>query len=275
MTRDSAQSSKANGTIHDGRDQQPNGTMSFPQLRIPPDFMPKGAKSLARISEHGLGLGIVLSLSTILAGQLAWIEHYLWRLPFFIATLSLFHFLEFDMTARYNPTDAKVSSYLLFTNGQGYNIAHATAMLEITARYFLTHRGYLNLQFVSQDFSRMTVVMGLFLVVLGQLFRSLAMKQAGTSFNHLVQTTKKEDHVLVTRGVYAISRHPSYFGFFWWGVGTQILLGNPFCFLAYFSILWKFFNHRIRVEEKHLVTFFDERYLAYRKATRTLIPFIR
>lgn len=113
------------------------------------------------------------------------------------------------------------------------------------------------------------------LILLGQSFRSIAMKQAGTSFNHIVQSNKKEDHILITSGVYAISRHPAYFGFFWWGLGTQLVLGNLICFVAYAAILWRFFAHRIQVEERHLVNFFGGAYEEYRKTTPILIPFIR
>ena len=71
------------------------------------------------------------------------------------------------------------------------------------------------------------------------------MGTAGSNFNHIVQSEKKSDHVLVTEGVYAYLRHPSYFGFFWWGIGTQIVLGNVFCLVGYTVVLWRFFRRRI------------------------------
>ena len=266
--------------------QQPNGKIFgaqishheddhrplFPQLRIPPDFMPNGSKSLAKISEHAYGLGIVLGICVVAAAQLVYAEHYLWRIPFFVAALAVFHYLEFEMTARYNPTDAKISSFLLFTNGRAYNIAHTAAITEAFLRYRLTQDGHFSLPFLPAF--TISVPLGIMLIVLGQTFRSLAMKQAGTSFNHIVQSSKKEDHVLITKGVYSVSRHPSYFGFFWWGLGTQVLLGNPICFAGYAAILWKFFAHRIMHEEKHLVDFFGRDYDSYRRSTPVLIPFI-
>lgn len=45
---------------------------------------------------------------------------------------------------------------------------------------------------------------------------------AGTSFTHLISYDKRRDHRLVTRGVYSLFRHPSYVGWFWWSVGTQV-----------------------------------------------------
>lgn len=277
------QAAQPNGRIFDTQaDHHQNVPPLFPQVRISPEYMPNGRKSLSSIAENAVCLGIALGVSLMLAVQLAYAEHYLWRLPFFSAILALFHFLEFDMTARFNPPDAKVSSFLLFNNGRAYNIAHATAILEVLLRYWLTSSGDLATVVLPDTVQRnlqrlpvsVPVVLGIAFVGLGQAFRSLAMKQAGTSFNHIVQSSKKEDHVLVTSGVYRISRHPAYFGFFWWGLGTQLVLGNPICFAAYTVVLWKFFSHRIMHEEKHLISFFREDYLAYRKKTSVLIPFI-
>lgn len=258
------------------------GQYLIPQVRISPDFMPNGRRSLSGIATHAFGLGIVFGLCMMLTVQLAYWQHYLWRVPFFICTLSLFHYLEFDMTARYNPPDAKVSSFLLFTNGRAYNIAHTAAILETLVRFWFTTGGGVDWSPTStstygnsglSDFS-VSVIGGSCLILLGQGIRSMAMKQAGTSFNHVVQSSKKEDHVLITTGVYAVSRHPAYCGFFWWGLGTQLLLGNYICFIAYTTILWRFFSHRIRNEERHLVNFFGDDYLEYRRATPVLIPFI-
>jgi len=262
---------------HD-RDVQP----LFPQIRISPEYMPNGRRSLSGIAENAFCLGIAVGISSMLAVQLAYAEHYLWRLPCFISVIAVFHFLEFDMTARYNPPDAKVSSFLLFNNGKAYNIAHTAATVEILLRHWLTSNGYLTFTITPKAVSTslqqlpisISVVLGLTLVGLGQAFRSLAMKQAGTSFNHIVQSSKKDDHVLVTSGVYQVSRHPAYFGFFWWGLGTQLVLGNPICFVGYAVVLWKFFAHRIRREEKHLVSFFEQDYVEYRKKTSVMIPFI-
>lgn len=71
------------------------------------------------------------------------------------------------------------------------------------------------------------------------------MLHAGSNFNHLVQKEKRAGHVLVTRGVYRYLRHPSYFGFFWWGLGTQVVLGNVVCLVGYAVVLWRFFKRRI------------------------------
>jgi protein-S-isoprenylcysteine O-methyltransferase len=104
--------------------------------------------------------------------------------------------------------------------------------------------------------------------------RSVAMIHAGRSFNHLVQNRRREDHVLVTSGVYGVLRHPSYFGFFWWALGTQMVMGNVFSFVGYAVVLWRFFSSRIRHEEAYLVAFFGGEYVDYRRRVRTRIPFV-
>jgi protein-S-isoprenylcysteine O-methyltransferase len=119
------------------------------------------------------------------------------------------------------------------------------------------------------------------------------MAEAGTNFNHTLAKIKREGHVLVTTGVYAWLRHPSYCAFFWWALGTQVLVGNKICFLGYLLVLWNFFRRRIKGEsefidifvqllanspigeELTLVAFFGQDYVEYRKRTGTGIPFIR
>ena len=45
--------------------------------------------------------------------------------------------------------------------------------------------------------------------------------------SYSLQSTKREDHRLVTDGVYAWFRPPSYVGWLYWSVGTQLILCNP------------------------------------------------
>ena len=112
-------------------------------------------------------------------------------------------------------------------------------------------------------------------VVLGQALRTTAMWQAGSNFTHMVSTRKARGHVLVTEGVYRYSRHPSYCGWYWWCVGTQVLLCNPVCAAGYAWVSWRFFDGRVRREEAMLLQFFGNDYAEYRERTPVGIPFIR
>lgn len=53
------------------------------------------------------------------------------------------------------------------------------------------------------------------------------------------------------------------------------MLGNVACLMAYAYVLWRFFNGRIRGEEKLLTGFFGDEYIRYRERTRVGIPFIK
>lgn len=89
------------------------------------------------------------------------------------------------------------------------------------------------------------LAVGFAMLAVGQATRTMAMAHAGSNFNHLVQSTKKQGHELVTDGIYAWLRHPSYFGFWCWGLGTQLVLGNRVCLVGYAVVLWRFFSRRI------------------------------
>ncbi|KAF2477521.1 prenyl cysteine carboxyl methyltransferas-like protein Ste14 [Lindgomyces ingoldianus] len=235
---------------------------------IPRAFWPGGDRSLSGIAIRAFLLGVTLGLSSLFSlALLLYYQNRLWRAPFFIATLCVFHFLEFWTTAAYNTPTAFVSSFLL-TNGSRYRQAHSFALVEtlITSYFFPHWQALVN--------PLPIILLGLVMITVGQVVRSLAMAQAGTNFNHQVQSQKNEGHELVTSGLYSIFRHPSYFGFFWWGLGTQVALGNCVSFAGYAAVLWYFFNTRINHEEKHLVKFFGEEYKAYKERTRVWIPFI-
>lgn len=64
---------------------------------------------------------------------------------------------------------------------------------------------------------------GLLMVIFGDCLRKAAMLTAGSNFNHIVQNEKSDTHTLVTSGVYGWFRHPSYVGWFYWSIGTQVL----------------------------------------------------
>ena len=84
-------------------------------------------------------------------------------------------------------------------------------------------------------------------MLVGHIFRLGAFISAKSNFHHIVQFKKKSTHVLVTDGIYKYSRHPSYFGFFMFAIGSQIALGNSVCILAHAITLWKFFYDRIQL----------------------------
>ncbi|KAK1086183.1 farnesyl cysteine-carboxyl methyltransferase [Friedmanniomyces endolithicus] len=229
-----------------------------------------GSRSLTSIGLQAFGCGFTLAACLLLSLYLTVEKHDpIWRLPGFFACLSLFHFLEYYITARFNLPTVRAASFLLFNNGTAYNAAHTCAALEIIVT-----------RFWFPDFQRVlvyppySILLGLVIVAVGQVARSTAMAQAGTNFNHTPVQTRKDGHELVTHGIYSWSRHPSYFGFFWWALGTQVLVGNKVCLVAYAVALWRFFYTRVIAEERTLVEFFGDDYREYRKRVGTRIPFV-
>ena len=216
-------------------------------------------------------LGLVASTSIIATLALIFLtDSPIWRVPFFLLALSVFHFLEFWTTAMTNTLNAGVDSFLLTSNWPWYAVAHASAVVECT----ITSVFFPRTSLMPFNLGPVALCIGLGLVLVGQVVRSLAMLQAGQSFNHQVQTHKAASHTLVTERIYSIFRHPSYFGFFYWGLGTQLVMGNLICFFAYGAVLWMFFNDRIKREEKSLVEFFKDDYINYRNRVGTKLPFI-
>ncbi len=74
---------------------------------------------------------------------------------------------------------------------------------------------------------------------------------------------------------YKIFRHPSYVGFYYWAVGTQLLLGNIVCTVLFAIAAWMFFKRRIPYEEEALLQLFPEEYPDYVKSTYMGIPFLK
>ncbi|CAN9255118.1 unnamed protein product [Alternaria sp. RS040] len=231
------------------RAREASNVQTKPQNAIAPEFFRHGKRSLSGIAVRAFCLGCALAFGLFGTVLLAYNGSHLWRPFLFLSTLSLFHFLEFYTTAAYNTPIAYIDSFLL-TNGDQYRQAHAVAFVETLVTSYL-FPGY-----QSTIHPSWLIALGIAMIAVGQAVRSTAMMQAGTNFNHQVQSRKNDGHELVTHGVYRYFRHPSYFGFFWWGIGTQIMLGNTVCFFGFTGVLWYFFMKRITHEEKFLIKFF-------------------
>ena len=79
----------------------------------------------------------------------------------------------------------------------------------------------------------------------------------------------------MTSGIYAYFRHPSYFGWSVWAIGTQFILANPISIVAYAFAAHKFFKDRVPFEEAKLLEFFGLDYYEYAKRVPHRLPFIK
>ncbi|GMI79019.1 ISOPRENYL CYSTEINE METHYLTRANSFERASE B, ARABIDOPSIS THALIANA ISOPRENYL CYSTEINE METHYLTRANSFERASE B [Hibiscus trionum] len=116
--------------------------------------------------------------------------------------------------------------------------------------------------------------LGLVMVVVGEIVRKLAIVTAGRSFTHLIRVNHEDHHRLVTSGVYAFVRHPSYCGFLIWSVGTQLMLCNPISTVGFAVVVWRFFASRIPYEEYFLRQFFGADYEEYARTVPSGVPFV-
>ena len=73
---------------------------------------------------------------------------------------------------------------------------------------------------------------------------------------------------------YKYIRHPSYFGWFYWSIGTQLLLCNPISVVIYTLVGWLFFRRRIAFEEETLQRQYPREYSSYMDCSYIGIPFI-
>ena len=199
------------------------------------EFTHPNGRGLAALTGFGLGFSCILSVCLLLLAPTT--------SPFavYFFLLVLFHMSEYLLTAAFRPDTLSFDNFLL-NHSWAYQLCVALAWIEYWVEYALlgpSWKGWRALSFV-----------GLALCLLGLTTRSLGMATASTNFSHRIEEQKRPEHRLVTHGIYAHLRHPAYFGFFWWCVGTQVLLGNPLSLIAYTVASWHFFYDRIPTEEE-------------------------
>lgn len=179
--------------------------------------------------------------------------------------MSTFHYTEYLTIAWANPQTLSTDTFML-NHSVPYIIAAMTSWIEFLIEVLV---------WPSMKQSLILLILGILICITGEVLRKLAIITASTNFNHIVQHHKNEGHSLVTHGVYRFMRHPSYAGWFWWSIGTQVILANPICVILYAIVSWRFFYERILVEEITLVNFFLEKYVEYQQRVPTGVPFVR
>ena len=120
--------------------------------------------------------------------------------------------------------------------------------------------------------SRLAAAISCGVFIFGMALRWYAILYLGRFFT--VNVAIHSDHQVVDSGPYRFIRHPSYTGSLLTVVGFSMTLNNWASFviivLPCFAVtLW-----RIRIEEQALRAALGDRYAAYMRRTRRLIPFI-
>ena len=115
-------------------------------------------------------------------------------------------------------------------------------------------------------------ILGALLFAFGLALRWYSIVQLGRFFT--VNVAIAADHKLIESGPYRFVRHPSYTGMLIAFLGFALTLGNWAALLIMFvPVAWAFI-YRINVEERALVSALGERYLAYSRRTKRLVPFV-
>jgi protein-S-isoprenylcysteine O-methyltransferase Ste14 len=83
----------------------------------------------------------------------------------------------------------------------------------------------------------------------------------------------REDHQLITHGVYRFIRHPIYLGNILVFIGIALYASSLYGLLVMSALIPVFLN-RIRMEERLLTEEFGDEYRTYKEATSKLIPFV-
>ena len=117
-----------------------------------------------------------------------------------------------------------------------------------------------------------SVPIGVVMFVGGLVLRWYSIIHLGRFFT--VNVAIAADHQLVDTGPYRFVRHPSYTGALLAFIGFAMVLRNWASVLVISLPIAFAFLYRINVEERALVQALGERYCAYVKRTKRLIPFV-
>ena len=112
---------------------------------------------------------------------------------------------------------------------------------------------------------------GAFLCISGLMFAIWARMILGRNWSGVI--TLKEGHELIDRGPYRIVRHPIYTGLLVMFAGTAIALGYFGGFTALFLVFVSFWI-KLKREEDLMLKYFPDKYAAYQRRVKRVIPFL-
>jgi protein-S-isoprenylcysteine O-methyltransferase Ste14 len=125
--------------------------------------------------------------------------------------------------------------------------------------------------FASYTFHPLAAWLGLFFAIAALGMFQLTHRALGRNWS--ISLDVRENHQLVTNGVYAKVRHPMYSAFWLWAVAQALLLPNwvaGFAGLVGFAFL---FFGRVAREERMMLEIFGDSYRAYIARTGRVFPF--
>jgi len=116
-----------------------------------------------------------------------------------------------------------------------------------------------------------TALIGVIILIVGWGIAYFANREIGENWSPTLEKT--EEQKLVTSGIYVIVRHPLYLSGLLILVGTNVYFGSKWAWLGTTLVLIVILL-RIPIEEKHLKERFGEEYIAYKRRTKAILPWI-
>ena len=117
---------------------------------------------------------------------------------------------------------------------------------------------------------RATFAAGVACLVSGLWMFHRSHKDLGTNWSITLEV--REQHVLVTEGVYRHVRHPMYTALFLYSIGLALILPNWIAGPSYLTAFTVLFAFRIGAEERMMRATFGQQYADYEARTKRLIP---
>lgn len=155
----------------------------------------------------------------------------------------------------------------------GTSLVETGTMTAFFAAYYAVLRAGLGGIALGEPWRTTAVVAGLVLVVAGVVFNIWGRVLLGSSWANQIRIY--EDQRLVTRGPYAIVRHPLYASLVWIFVGGGLVYANPVALVLALGVFVPMMIARARKEDALLAERFGEGHRAYRARTGMLLPRIR
>ena len=127
-------------------------------------------------------------------------------------------------------------------------------------------------RFAAYNFNPSFAWLGLFFAIAALAMFHLTHRALGRNWS--ISLDVRENHQLVTDGIYRRVRHPMYSAFWLWAIAQALLLPNwiaGFAGLAGFGIL---FFGRVAREERMMLETFGDSYRAYMARTGRILPWV-
>ena len=128
-------------------------------------------------------------------------------------------------------------------------------------------------QFADYHLYPIPYVLGIGLMLIGLWLFHRSHTDLGTNWSVTLQM--RENHGLITLGVYSMIRHPMYSSMFLLGIAQLLFLPNWIAGPAYLLSFGVLYIFRVRAEERMMLDQFGTEYEQYMQRTGRLIPRLR